>query len=76
MKYRLNVSKGFVAVSWNDDVIVEANSKDEAHEKALIMAKDGLIEFDSDCYDDSDSNFQVEECEEIGEFLRGEFEDE
>jgi len=65
MKYRLNVSKGFVAVAWNDDVIVEADSKDEAHKIALSMARDGGIEFDSDCYDDSDANFQVEECEEF-----------
>ena len=64
MKYRLNVSKGFLAVSWNDDVIVEAKDEDEAHEKAFQMAEDSLIEFDSDCYDDSDSNFQVEDCEE------------
>ena len=64
MKYRLNLSKGFLAVSWNDDVIVEAKDEDEAHEKALKMAEDSLIEFDSDCYDDSDSNFQVEDCEE------------
>ena len=65
MKYRLNVSKGFLAVSWNDEVIVEAKDEDEAHEKALKMAEDGLIEFDSDCYDDGDSNFQVEDCEEL-----------
>ena len=65
MKYRLNVSKGFLAVSWNDEVIVEAEDKDEAREKALKMAEEGLIEFDSDCYDDSDSNFQVEDCELI-----------
>ena len=67
MKYRLNVSKGFLAVSWNDEVIVEAKDEDEAHEKALKMAEDSLIEFNSDCYDDSDSNFQVEYCEEYEE---------
>ena len=67
MKYRLNVSKGFLAVSWNDEVIVEAKDEDEAHEKALKMAEDGLIEFGNDfsVIDDSDSNFQVEDCEEL-----------
>ena len=65
MKYRLNVSKGFLAVSWNDDVIVEAKNEDEAHKKALKMAEEGLINFTSTNYDDSDSNYQVESCEEL-----------
>ena len=65
MKYRLNVSKGFLAVAWNDDVIVEARDEDEAYEKALAMARDGGIDFTSTNYDDSDSNYQVESCEEL-----------
>ena len=65
MKYRLNVSKGFVAVAWDDDVIVEAKNEDEAHKKALKMAEEGLINFTSTNYDDSDSNYQVESCEEL-----------
>ena len=64
MKYRLNVSKGFLAVSWNDDVIVEAKNEDEANKIALAMARDGGIDFTSTNYDDSDSNYQVESCEE------------
>ena len=67
MKYRLNVSKGFVAVSWNDDIIVEAKDKDEANDIALAMARDGGIDFTSTNYDDSDSNYQVESCEEYKE---------
>jgi len=65
MKYRLNVSKGFYAVEWNDDVIVEAKNKDEVNKIALSMARNGSIKFDNSNYDDSDSFYQVESCEEF-----------
>ena len=67
MKYRLNVSKGFLAVTWNDDVIVEAKDEDEANDIALAMARDDGIDFTNTNYDDSDSNYQVESCEEYKE---------
>lgn len=65
MKYRLNVSKGIVAVSWNDDVIVEAEDEKEAMKTALKMARDGKIDLSHYDMDDSDANFQVESCEEF-----------
>ena len=67
MKYRLNISKGFLAVSWNDDVFVEAKDEDEAHTIALKMAKDGKLDKGGLSYydmDDSDANYQVESCKE------------
>ena len=66
MKYRLNVSKGIVAVSWNDDVIVESKDEKEAMEIALKMARDGKIDLSHYDMDDSDANYQVESCEEYG----------
>tara|TARA_B100001245_G_scaffold87066_1_gene62815 strand:- start:267 stop:473 length:207 start_codon:yes stop_codon:yes gene_type:complete len=63
-KYRLMVSKGFVAVEWNDEVVIEAKDEKEAKRIALTMAKKDMIEWQSSNYDDSNANFQVEECEE------------
>ena len=68
MKYRLMVSKGFMAVSWNDDVMVEAKDEDEAHTIALKMAEDGKLDNGGLSYydmNDSDANYQVEWCEEF-----------
>jgi len=70
MKYRLMVSKGIMAVSWNDDVMVEAEDEDEAHTIALKMAEDGKLDKGGLSYydmDDSEANFQVESCEEFKE---------
>ena len=64
MKYRLNVSKGFLAVAWDDDVIVEAKDKDEAMKIALDMAMNNKIDLSHYNMDDSDANYQVESCEE------------
>ena len=63
-KYRLMVSKGFVAVEWNDEVVIEAKDEKEAKRIALTMAKKDMIEWQSSNYDDSNANFQVEWCEE------------
>ena len=63
-KYRLMVSKGFVAVEWNDEVVIEAKDEKEAKRIALTMAKQDMIEWQSSNYDDSNANFQVEECAE------------
>ena len=64
------VSKGIMAVSWNDDVMVEAKDEDEANKIALKMAKDGKLDKGGLSYydmDDSEANFQVESCEEYKE---------
>ena len=65
MKYRLMVSKGLLAVSWNDDVFVEAKDEDEARTIALKMAKDGKLDKGGlSSYDfDDNANYQVEWCE-------------
>ena len=67
MKYRLMVSKGFMAVSWNDDVMVEAKDEKEAMKKALDMAMNNKVDMPFPDLDDSDANYQVEWCEEFKE---------
>tara|TARA_B100000029_G_C17070804_1_gene776764 strand:- start:91 stop:303 length:213 start_codon:yes stop_codon:yes gene_type:complete len=65
MKYKVHVSKGWLQVEWNDNVIIEAEDKDAAKDIAYEMAESGEIRWEQCSDDDSDANYQIEDIMEL-----------
>ncbi len=65
MRYKVHVSKGWLQVDWNDQVIIEAEDKETAEDIVLEMAESGSISWDQGSDDDSDANYQIEDIMEL-----------
>ncbi len=66
MKYKIQLSK-YASIAYRSDVEIEANTQEEAENKALQMCEQEEIEFSGDFKVNEGWNFQVEDTQEVNE---------